>query len=191
LGPGIYVRAREARADQGDARSSFYFSVANYLKSPNLELAKITLTAISLHKTPLAYIREAKVKDIQGDFVQENPGYCSPSSSQFPNGRPTLDAITEHYLLCGPAPALWLTKPLIRASCLLDPIPSLLQLHSRVLGRVFRSAIEPRRRIWRICPTRRIVESSPPVVPFQIVVEALCIDVVDSLLGVSIRIFGF
>ena len=41
FGPGIYVSGREAWADQGDARSSFYFSVANYLKSPNLELANI------------------------------------------------------------------------------------------------------------------------------------------------------
>ena len=74
FGPGIALAA-ENWADLGDARSSFYFSAANNLKSPNLELANINhgklLTAISLHTTPLAYIKEAKVKDIQGGFLQE------------------------------------------------------------------------------------------------------------------------
>jgi hypothetical protein len=111
-----------------------------------------------------------------------------PSSSLFSAWAASLVCHPRTLSPCGPAPALWLTKPSIRAFYLLDPLPSLLQLQSRVLGWVFGSAIEPWRRIWRICPTRRVVESS---LPFQIVVEALCIDVVDSLLEVSIRIFGF
>jgi hypothetical protein len=52
-----------------------------------------------LHKTPLADSREAKVKDIQGGFVQEIQAAVLLPPRYFPHGRPPLYAITEQNLL--------------------------------------------------------------------------------------------
>ena len=46
-----------------------------------------------------------------------NPGCCSPCPPDFLHGRPPLNAFTELYPLADLFPALWVTKPSIRAFC--------------------------------------------------------------------------